>query len=218
MTYTASNNNIKLEIVPNDSKAKVKHNYKTLKPGDNEIIITVTAENTESRNYTLNVHLANDDTSISMIGIDGNEIEISDNMIFETKKRNIDLEIIPSDENAKVEHNYKELQIGENEIDIIVTAENGNTKNYKLTINRLKSEGPGKVTITKFALGANDNVEFKDNKYTIRKLKNESSLEYSYELSDENGKLIIYLNDVEVDKLNNLKNNDIIQIFITIFI
>lgn len=212
MTYTAASSKIKLEIVPNSSKAKVKNNYTSLKPGDNEITITVIAENTESRNYKLNVHLANNDTSISMIGIDGNPINVSDNMSYETKKRKIDLEIIPTDSNAKVEHNYKELNIGENEIEIIVTAENGDVKNYKLVINRIKSEETGKVTITRFALGANDNVEFKDNKYTAKKLKNESSLDYSYELSDKNGQLIIYVNDVEVDKLDNLKNNDIIKL------
>ena len=82
---------------------------------------------------------------------------------------------------------------------------NGDKKNYALKINKIK--GKGTATIKKFILGAGE-VEFENNKSTITKLKNETSLEYSYELSDEKAKLIIYLNEKETTELKSLKEND----------
>ena len=100
---------------------------------------------------------------------------------------------------------------GENVINISVTAENGDKKNYILTINKIKSTGT--ATIKKFVLGAGE-VEFKNNKATIKKLKNETSLEYSYELSDSNAKLIMYLNETETKQFKSLKENDIIKLVV----
>lgn len=94
---------------------------------------------------------------------------------------------------------------GENTFVIKVFAENESTKDYKLIITKQKTDG--KVTIKKFVLGAGE-VEFKNNKATIEKLTNETKLDYSYELSDSNATLKVYLNDKETKKLNELKEND----------
>lgn len=151
------------------------------------------------------------DNSIKKVIIDDKEIEVSDNMSFKTEKKKITIEIEPTDSKAKVDYENKELSLGENIININVTAENGNKRNYTLTINKFKVKGES--TIKKFILGSSE-VEFENNKSTITKLKNESSLEYSYELSNENAKLIMYLNEKETTELKSLKENDIIKLVV----
>ena len=44
-SYETYNKKIKIEVKTNDSKAKVKNDYKELKEGSNKITITVTAQN-----------------------------------------------------------------------------------------------------------------------------------------------------------------------------
>lgn len=145
------------------------------------------------------------DNSIKEVSIDDEQITVSDNMNFKTEKKHVDIKIKANDSKAKVEFENKELSLGENTINIVVTAENGDKKNYTLTIN--KTKGKGTATIKKFVLGSSE-VEFENNKATITKLKNETSLDYSYELSDAKAKLKIYLNEKEITKLESLKEND----------
>jgi len=151
------------------------------------------------------------DTSLKIVTVDGNEISIEDQMKYETNKKNIELNIEATDGEAKVEFNNSELTIGENEIVIKVTAEAGNVKEYKLIVT--KKEITSDVVITNFVLGTSE-VEFTDNKATIEKLTTESSFEYSYELSDKNAKLLLYVNNQETTELNNIKNGDIIKLVV----
>ena len=151
------------------------------------------------------------DNSIKEVSIDNEQITVSDNMNFKTEKKHVDIKIEANDSKAKVEFENKELSLGENTINIVVTAENGDKKNYTLTIN--KTKGKGTATIKKFVLGSSE-VEFENNKATITKLKNETSLDYSYELSDEKAKLKIYLNEKEITKLESLKENDKIKLIV----
>lgn len=151
------------------------------------------------------------DNSIKNIVIDDEQIAISDNMSFKTEKKHVDIKVEANDSKAKVEFENKDLSLGENIINIVVVAENGDKKNYALTINKIK--GKGTATIKKFILGAGE-VEFENNKSTITKLKNETSLDYLYELSDEKAKLIIYLNEKETTELKSLKENDIIKLVV----
>lgn len=151
------------------------------------------------------------DNSIKEVSIDDEQITVSDNMNFKTEKKHVDIKIEANDSKAKVEFENKELSLGENTINIVVTAENGDKKNYTLTIN--KTKGKGTATIKKFVLGSNE-VEFENNKATLTKLKNETSLDYSYELSDAKAKLKIYLNEKEITKLESLKENDKIKLIV----
>lgn len=151
------------------------------------------------------------DNSIKEVVIDDDQITVSDNMNFKTEKKHVDIKMEANDSKAKVEFEIKELSLGENTINIVVTAENGDKKNYTLTIN--KTKGKGTATIKKFVLGSSE-VEFKNNKATITKLKNETSLDYSYELSDAKAKLKIYLNEKEITKLESLKENDKIKLIV----
>ena len=179
------------------------------------------SNNTSSNNKSDNNNLVNnnqsgvkqvaksDDTSLKYVKINNKPIVISETMTYETTGKNIDLDIKANDNKATVEFNISELNTGENEVIIKVTAEAGNIKEYKLIIT--KNEVISNVVIKEFILGASK-VDFKNNKATINKLANESSFKYSYKLSSISAKLLLYLNDKEVTKLDNIKDKDIIKL------
>lgn len=168
------------------------------------------SNNSGQANYTKEVEKSKDN-SIKKVVIDDEEITVSDKMNFKTENKQVSIKIEANDSKAKIDYENNELTLGENIINIVVTAENGDQKNYILTINKIK--GQGTATIKKFILGAGE-VEFENNKATIKKLKNETSLEYSYELSDMNAKLIVYLNGTETKELKSLKENDKIKLVV----
>lgn len=151
------------------------------------------------------------DTSLKYIRIDNQNIQISDEMSYETIKKIVEINIETNDSKSLVEFNNYELSLGKNEVIIKVTAEAGNTKEYKLTI--IRNEAPSEVIIKKFLLNSSE-VNFENNKANVSKLTNETSFDYEYELSDDNAKLLIYLNDREVTDLNNIKDNDVIKLVI----
>lgn len=151
------------------------------------------------------------DVTLKIVKVDNNEIIVEEQMQYSTKNKNVELNIEATDSKAKVEFDNKELIFGENEILIKVTAEAGNSKEYKLIINR--KEIQSEVIIKKFVLGTSE-VKFEDNKATIEKLATDTNFEYSYELSDKTAKLLLYVNDKKVTKLNNIKNHDIIKLVI----
>lgn len=181
------------------------------------------SNNTSSNNKSDNNNLVNnnqsevkqvaksDDTSLKYVKINNKPIVISETMTYETTGKNIDLDIKANDNKATVEFNIPELNTGENEVIIKVTAEAGNIKEYKLIIT--KNEVISNVVIKEFILGASK-IDFKNNKATINKLANESSFRYSYKLSSISAKLLLYLNDKEVTKLDNIKDKDIIKLVV----
>ena len=181
------------------------------------------SNNTSSNNKSDNNNLVNnnqsevkqvaksDDTSLKYVKINNKPIVISETMTYETTGKNIDLDIKANDNKATVEFNIPELNTGENEVIIKVTAEAGNIKEYKLIIT--KNKVISNVVIKEFILGASK-VDFKNNKATINKLANESSFKYSYKLSSISAKLLLYLNDKEVTKLDNIKDKDIIKLVV----
>ncbi len=151
------------------------------------------------------------DNSIKKILVDNEEIVVSDNMNIQTNKKQISINIETTSPKAKVDYDNKWLTDGDNIINIVITSENGAKKNYVLKVTKVK--GKGESTIKQFTLGAS-NVKFDNNKATITKLKNESSLKYSYELSDNDARLIMYLNDNETTELENLKENDKLKLVV----
>ena len=88
-----------------------------------------------------------EDTSLKYIKTDNQEITISEEIIYETNKKNIELNIEPTDNKSKVEFNNKKLILGENEIIIKVTAEAGNIKEYRLIITRKEIKEDNNILI-----------------------------------------------------------------------
>lgn len=125
------------------------------------------------------------DTSIKKITIDDIDIPISDNMEYSTTEENVEILVVLSDEKAAV--NYQKnpnLVIGENIIDIKVTAENGKIKEYKLYITREKILSDNK-NIKVFI--DSEEVKFNSFESDVIDIDNDvDKLDISYELEDSN--------------------------------
>ena len=119
---------------------------KSLNYGVNTVTITVQAENGASRTYTIKITRKDDrskDTTLKEIKIGNNSVSLQkDKYDYEIKvdydQTKLDIKALVNDSKAKVEvkGNYDKLEVGENLIEIIVTAENGETKTYKLKVIR----------------------------------------------------------------------------------
>ena len=133
-------------------------------------------------------------------------------MFAETSKKTLSLKVNTNSKKAKVSHEQKELVMGENEIIIKVTAEDGTEKEYKLVVKRV--EGPGTAIFVELAIGTYD-IEFDNYKASILLTKGETLNGISYKLSDENAIVKLYLNDKEVDDIKNLKGDNILTLVTT---
>ena len=147
------------------------------------------------------------DNSLKSITIDGQQIEVSENMIYSTQKNKIEISVETNDSKAKYEvQNNDNLQIGDNNIIIKVTAEDGSTKNYNIKVTRkliLSSDTNITITID------GEEVTFTDKKGTFNVSSNTKTIEIDYKTKDENAK-------VEIEKLESLKTGDnIIKIKVT---
>ncbi len=143
--------NLDVTAVAEDSKAKVSvTGNKDLKEGDNNVVITVTAENGSQRTYTIivnksdkpeksNSYLANlIIRDITLTPEFSSEVLEYDGGVIKTNDTTLEIFASPTNENAKVEILGNEnLILGENIITIKVTSEDGtSTKEYKVKFVR----------------------------------------------------------------------------------
>lgn len=150
---------VTINATATDSNAKImiSDNYKNLEKGENNIKISVTAENgTTTKSYTIKVNLTMTPTEEELIKANTKlkKLEIKDYDIdfssdekkytlsvpYKTKK--IKLTAESENENAKIDiEGLTTLKVGKNIIKIVVTSEDGeNTDTYTLTVTREKEE------------------------------------------------------------------------------
>lgn len=152
------------------------------------------------------------DTSIKSIKVNDKDVDVSDNMFTETTKKTLVLNVTTKSNKANVDYDKKELIMGENEITIKVTAEDGTEKEYKLIVKRI--EGQGTATFIELSIGTYD-IEFDNYKASILLTKGETLDGISYKLSDINAIVKFYLNEKEVDDIKNLKGDNILTLVTT---
>lgn len=134
------------------------------------------------------------DVSLKKVTIDYENIDISDSMSYSTTKESASIYVVANDDKATTEYNSSvELTIGDNIIDIKVTAENGDVKEYKLNIIRekvLSNNKNIKITID------GEEVVFDSFKSEIIYLSNsKDKIDIKYELEDKNAKAEIIGNE-----------------------
>lgn len=141
---------IKVDATLEDSKAsfvsgfgprKINLNY-----GNNAIQIKVKAENQSIKTYIINVnrkdprsnnnYLSNITLSSGTISFNKNTFTYNVSVPFETTMINVNATV--EDSKAKVVVNSPNLIVGDNTITITVTAENGQTRVYKILVKRLE--------------------------------------------------------------------------------
>lgn len=162
MTYETLEDKVNIIAIPNDNRATINYEETiNLVVGDNVVNIVVIAENGDELEYKLNI-LRNEvvdelcsNTNI-VIKVNGEEIDfdsyISDviNITNGVDSLNITYEL--EDENSNVEIiGNKDLKVGENEITVKVTAENGDIQEYKIMVD--KNSKTDDVIYTIIAIG-----------------------------------------------------------------
>ena len=132
-----------------DSKAKYVTDFKnkeiTLNEGSNKIEIKVVSEKGNERVYTLNINrLLSSNNSLKSLKVNDEKIDLKENeFIYNLSVENEVDEVIikaePNDIKATVELDERyPLEVGENEISIIVVAASGSKASYTLNITREK--------------------------------------------------------------------------------
>lgn len=141
--------------------------------------------NNSSSNTETIVKQKSSDNSIKSIIIDGEKITISESMIYQTTKDKLDIIVIPNSEYAEHEIDNTSLSVGENNITIKVTAENGNVKKYNLKVIREELSNNTNVSIKV----DNEVIDFNVDKPNITVSSETENLDYSYILEDKNSTL-----------------------------
>ena len=140
---------------------------------------------TSPSNYSQPAPPKSSDNTLKSVKIDGEEIVVADRMQYETNKMNVTISVETNDSNATTDIDDGYLVVGENNINITVTAEDGSKKDYILTIKRLSDNTNIKIKID------GEEIEFVNNKASVMVSSNTKKLDYKYELEDKNAKVEI---------------------------
>ena len=200
MNFNTTNDNPKVEAKPSHNKATLNINRPNSfsKDKQNEVTIVVKAEDNSLKEYKLYINLVSNDATIKSLKINNEEINVSDEMFYETSESKIKLLTKTSDEKAQVTSNQEyDLAIGENKITINILASDGVTKKeYLLNIKRkedLSSNINIKVTVN------GEEAKFKDYKSETIYLSHDiDNLDIDYKLEDEKAKIEL-IDDKKID-------------------
>ena len=136
--------------------------------------------------FTISTPKSSDNT-LKTVTVDGENIEISNQMNYKTKNEKIDILVETNDSRASYNIDDQTLNVGVNIINIKVTAENGDVKNYKLVVNREKLSSNTNIKIV-----VDDNeINFTLGKADIDVSSDTKNLNYKYKLEDENSKVVV---------------------------
>ena len=166
---------------------------KAINPGFNKFTISVKASDGTKKDYLINVIRQKDDAYLSSLSLssgafnfDKKTFMYETTVVYDTV--NVDVRAVPEVQNAKVEiTGGKNLQVGENLINVKVTTETESVNNYKIKLIRLKQdETIGDNPYIKDIKIKNYDINFDPNivNYSL-KIKNEKKLDIEVETADE---------------------------------
>ncbi len=217
----------------NDSKATININGNTgLKVGDNEVEVTVIAEDGSSKIYKINVVREekietpvekSSDATLSKLNVSGYTLtptfKPGINVYSMTVQSTVDglkVDAIPTSDKATVEvKGNLNWSYGMNTITITVTAENGDKNTYIVNVNRKNAENKeepkksGDSYLSSLSVkGAEINPKFDKDRssYEITVPYEVDKLDISYITSDKNAKVEILDNDtLQVNKKQTVR-------------
>ena len=210
---------IKINSTLTDSKSSYVNGYGNrtvnLNVGTNNVLIKVKSEKGTEAIYTVKVtREENNDSSLKSLTVNNKEVVIKENVL----KYNINVDndvvkpiisAISNDSNAKVEiDNINELIIGDNNVNIIVTAKDGTKSNYVINIIRAKLISTNSK-LEKIII-KNHELEFDKEifDYNLKLEKEEKELNITVNTDDSKATYLITGN-------KNLTNGSIIKIKVT---
>lgn len=196
---------INITATTSSSTSKVEGTgEKKLEYGKNEFKIIVTAENGSKRTYILNITRYDTNNTLKSIKINGEEVKINDNkeITFTTKLDKIKIEVNANSDRVKsiTGTGEKNIVYGANEFEIIVTAENGDIRTYKLVVNRLSDNRLSKLTINGKDIDLKDNIY----NYNFEVDSDIDKVKIDAKLQDEKNK---FVDGYGSRTINNLESN-----------
>lgn len=205
-------NKVTIKATLNDSKASFDNIFKpkdvTLDLEDNEVLIKVIAENGDSKIYKLNIHVTKKDTdnTLSLLKINDEVINLADKK-YEVKLPNnvtkTKIEAIANSDKSTIKYEDIDLIVGDNNVKITVTSEDGKYKEYDINVIREEE----KISFERIEITGYDINFSKDKKsYTLKVDKNTNELDI---------KVIPNNIDFEVLNNNNLHNGNTVTIKVT---
>lgn len=163
---------------------------------------TSTNTNVNSQNTTMNggqsstvsqTPQLSSDTSLNKIIVEDQEIIVNDVMTYKTKEDQVKIQAFPADNKASVQYDkIVSLSLGINEVHLLVTAENGMTKDYILHITR--EEVLSDNTDVRIWVDGKE-VTFINGKSSMIYLSDQDKVDIQYELEDQKSKIKITGND-----------------------
>jgi hypothetical protein len=127
-----------------------------LQAGANELLVTVTAANGETtRTYTVNLNvLLGDDVELATFQINGEDVSDGDSITLEYGSESADITAEPVRESTTVEVTGADaLRTGRNVVKVLVTAEDGNYRTYRLIVIVAESND---TTVESLTVGGQD--------------------------------------------------------------
>ncbi|MEY2815462.1 MAG: hypothetical protein RJA78_38, partial [Actinomycetota bacterium] len=119
--------------------------------GANELLVTVTAANGETtRTYTVNLNvLLGDDVELESLQINGEDVADGDSFNLEYGSESVEITATPIRESTTVEVTGADTLVsGRNVVKVLVTAEDGNYRTYRLIVIVAESNDTTVNTIT----------------------------------------------------------------------
>ncbi len=199
----ANNDNTNNGVQDNTQSSSSNENVQNAPSTDNSVSSNGTQDNNQNSNSNNNVDDSVgednkiDDTSLKSLQVNDDFIEINENMTYETIDDKVNIVAIPNNNKATV--NYEEtinLVIGDNVVNIVVIAENGDELEYKLNI--IRNEEVDELSDNTNIVIKVDDEEVKFNSYisdVINITNGVDSLNITYELEDENSSVEIIGNE-----------------------
>lgn len=220
VTIPATTGTFTLQAEAADAKATIAYtpsNSVTIKMGETKTIgVVVTAENGAKKTYNVNVRREDNrsgDNNLKALTVSNTNIKFNASTTTYTATvghdvTNVNITATANDTKAKITGiGTKQLAVGKNTFDVIVTAENEKTKTYSVTVIREDAQG-NSVELSKNNYlkslkinGEKIDISKEETKYRIDLLNDEKEFTIEYELEDANASAIIANNEVGSKKI-----------------
>ena len=180
MNCDSSENVAIIKVIPEDSSTKLEYDeMKELTQRYNIVNIKAVAENGNEATYELKIRLLSSDVRLNSVLVNDSKISVSDDMDYDSSEKNVVIKVVAEDPNTKLEYDEKkDLEVGDNIVNIKATSESGKTKNYTLNIKYEKLGIADYIATTTVLGGAIAGICYAVNKR--KKTRNSNSNKESY--------------------------------------
>ncbi len=205
VTYPQDKVSVEIAATPEDDRVKSISNTGTtvLDYGLNTVKLLVTAEdNTTTKEYTLNItRTKKDNANLSDLKVDNVQVPgfAADKLVYDLDdvgytKSSVNITYTKADGDATVTGDgTRNLSVGDNELVVTVTAQNGTTtKEYKINIHRKNNNANlSALNVTSSKTGSLDpNFSAGTTSYTYNTDADETSVNIAYTKADENASVV----------------------------